>query len=260
MAEGTCKLTGKLGELRKAHLYPKSFYRIRQDAPLRAISSNTDERPKPAIIGTYDPNLIIAETENWFATLDDHAAKVLKQPVKDESLLRWNGKIYYGNDKIPLGYELKDYDPNLLKLFFMSVLWRFGASERPEARAVNLGPHLERIASHLRNREAPKDHIYSVVGARFIDEEHVAIVTPTRYRLDGVNTWHMVFGAYEFLIKTDDRPFPSPWNGLYLNDQASMPIILRKFRGSKLWNRLATQVKSMHAKYGDPWGGRYVTQ
>lgn len=260
LAEGTCKLTGKLGELREAHLYPRSFYRIRQDAPLRAVSSDLNERPKQARVGVYDPNLVIEETENWFAQLDSHAAKVLKQPVKHESLLRWGGKIHYGEDKLPLGYELKDYDPALLKLFFMSVLWRFGASERPEAREVKLGPHLERLATHLRNREAPRGHTYSVVGTRFVDEENVVILTPTRYRLDGVNTWHMVFGAYEFFIKADERPFPSPWNGLCLSDRPQMPIILRKFRGSNLWNRLATQVKSVHAKYGDPWGGRYVTQ
>lgn len=135
MANDTCKLTGAQGKFVKSHLIPKAL--TRPETPgLPLIQGGSGRRRKIRWDSWYDRKLVIRQGEDILGGFDDWAIRYLR----DQKLI-WSGwgpmtglgSYHTPIPNTPWGFrKVKVDDPNKLRLFFLSLLWRAAASELPE--------------------------------------------------------------------------------------------------------------------------------
>jgi hypothetical protein len=119
----TCKYCNKEKAFVKSHIIPRAFCEIKEfniKAPkksLSLLSDSEDLKPMKRPIGVYDIQLFCQACENKFMKYDDYAFKLLNEKVdsrktqKDEM-----GQV--------VAQYYDDFNYEMLKLFFMSVLLR----------------------------------------------------------------------------------------------------------------------------------------
>jgi hypothetical protein len=144
MAYGVCKLTGKSGKFVKSHLLPKALTRPGVAGEC-FISGGPGRRPKKRFSSWYDEKLVIQEGENVLADYDNWAIAELRRLE-----LIWSG---WGTKRsLPLetpdwfgprpeGFGLRQVEcanPEKLRLFFLSLLWRAAAATLPEFGDIGL--------------------------------------------------------------------------------------------------------------------------
>lgn len=142
MAEGQCKLTGATGKFVKAHIIPEALTKPSiKGAPL--VQSGQGSRPIRRWTSWYDDQIVVREGEDILAKYDADAIRELRRlklvwsswapmtslTVPDHSALP---ATPYGIRKI------RGADTKSLRLFFLSMLWRAGVSQRDEFNEIVL--------------------------------------------------------------------------------------------------------------------------
>lgn len=152
-ARGVCRLTGGAGNFVNSHILPQAFTRATLGEGF--ICGGEGSRPKRSWSSWYDPGLVIKKGEEILARYDNWGVKQLRKTE-----LVWSG---WGNKKrLPIDsaygvegsrYGIRQLDctnPAMLRLFFLSLLWRAAATTLPEFHAVQLPPQdLERLRKML---------------------------------------------------------------------------------------------------------------
>ncbi len=161
---GFCKLTGKPGAFVKSHLIPEALSRPSQrGAPL--IQLGAGQRPSQRWSSWYDAALVTRAGEDVLSDLDTWAIATLR-----EHRLVWSGwgdedDLGDLNDHIygDLGIREVELDTMRLRLFFLSLLWRAAASERPEFQEVSLPPaDLTTLRDAVLGKVDPGEDFYPV--------------------------------------------------------------------------------------------------
>ena len=140
MARGYCKLTGEYGKFVASHLIPKALTRPAK-AGLPFVEAGLGKRPTRRWNSWYDGRLVIRAGEDVLSALDDWAIRELRK-----HRLVWSGwepsQSLLDHTQMPgtpWGIrEVEGIDPRKLRLFFLSLLWRAAATERPEFSDVTL--------------------------------------------------------------------------------------------------------------------------
>ena len=159
--------------------------------------------PRRSPKGVYDNGILCKECEGLFQNPDDYAAKIL---IHGKANLE---PIYSKGQEV--GHLLKDYDYKLLKLFFISVLWRAHVSTEVFYRKVSLGPYAGQALRMIKSEDPGDPTEFSVMLARFRD--HYAskvILDPHPERWWGVKAYRFYMGGFILHIKTDKQRFPQP--------------------------------------------------
>ncbi len=225
-----CKLTGKSGPGVKAHTVPKSFYLINPDHGLPSLLTNKQGCfPKRSPAGVYDETMVTADGEAVFDPWDNYGADLLlnhfadAKPVKQE-----DGRI--------VGYQFPSYDYRKLKLFFLSILWRAGASSHEFFRKVQLGPHLKLLQKRLLKADAGTTDEYAVILAVFDDHPEFPKIMdpfPERYGKNGIRFYRFYLGNFIAYIKVDSQVADSGMRELQLSPDTPLTIVQRTFAESK---------------------------
>jgi hypothetical protein len=153
MEPDLCKLTRKPGKFIASHLIPQAF--TRPPAGEGFISGGEGSRPKRSWSSWYDRRLVIRKGEKVLADYDNWAVRELRRLE-----LVWSGwgrktclpiEDYSGSKQAEYGLrQLECADPDKLRLFFLSLLWRAAATELPEFHAVRVPlDDLERLRRML---------------------------------------------------------------------------------------------------------------
>lgn len=155
---GICKLTLSFGPFVDSHIIPLALTRL----------SRTGEKYVEAGIGLglkrrsnswYDRTLVTRQGEDILADIDSQAIKELRA-----HRLVWSGwqaeqhlqsdDIHY-IDGTPIYRLIKFEQSEVLRIFFLSLLWRAAASTRPEFEAIILQDSaLEDLRNRILNQEA----------------------------------------------------------------------------------------------------------
>ena len=180
-------------------------------------------------VGVYDCTIVTAEGEAHFAPWDSYAAELLLHGFSTAQRLRQDvGQI--------VGYEYPTFDYTKLKLFFLSVLWRAGASSQEFFKRVDLGPHFDTLRNRLLNADPGQPDEYAVVLAVFDDDPDWAKIMdpfPERYGETGIRFYRLYVGNFIAYVKVDQRPAESPIQDLQLTPDAPLRIVQRSFAESK---------------------------
>ena len=226
-----CKLTGKSGRAVKAHIVPKAFYEPppQSEGLIRLLTNTSGQFPKKIPVGIYDDAIVTNEGESLFGPWDNYAYEVLLNRFKEFTPLYKSHQL--------VGWQLKDVDYALLKLFGLSVLWRADASTQPAFQKVKLGVHESKIRDLLLRADPAKAEDYSVYFMRWIDDGFGPgpPMDPIRQRIDGVNFYLVYCGRYVLYVKVDRRDTGPTLRELQVAPTRPLLVGARNLRKSKEW-------------------------
>lgn len=215
-----CKFCGEDLKLIKSHIVPEAFFRrMKGDREsLKLIAQG--QHPKKSQTGVYDETILCAKCDNYFGEFDNYAQKLLNENLKGLDPLIMNGKI--------IGYETNEFRYDLLKLFFISLIWRASISNHPFFKRINLGP-FEPIAKYMLQSSdpgAPDD--FGVVLAHFDHQLGSAILDPHPEKFKpGINYNRFYLSRFIAYIKTDKRSASGSFKELQMHPLSSLKIISR---------------------------------
>lgn len=244
----TCRFCGLDKKLIRAHIIPGAFFRRLRDGqePPRMLTSKEGEYPKRMPIGEYDPDILCDDCERQFSEWDGYAQELLGEEPKGSSPIVVDGTT--------VAYEIKEYNYRLLKLFFVSLLWRASVSARKFYKRISVGPY-EAAAKHLiETREPGSEHDFSVFIAKFDHPIGDTILDPHRDRYDGVNYCRFYLGSYVAYIKTDQRKCVEPFSALIMKPNHPLYIIGRDMLKGKELPLLFKMVSDPKNRFWDKSG------
>jgi len=141
-----CKGCTKDTTLINAHIIPKSFWVGLKDGEIapKLMSNKADTYPKKLPIGVYDKTILCHDCEQKFQTIDEYGQKLLLKDESNQEKLIENGAI--------VGYRVQNFNYSLLKLFFISILWRASVSSQEFYSKINIGPFEDKAKQMLCTR------------------------------------------------------------------------------------------------------------
>lgn len=156
-----CRFCETEQRLVKAHIIPAGFFRVLRDASgaLEVHTNKAGAHPRRAPIGVYDKSILCRPCDNVFSPWDKHAQDVLLRDFSDETA------IYAGSVK--LGWTISKFNYRLLKLFFLSLVWRASVSAHPFYRRVSTGPFEQELRKMIAAGEPGAPGTFAVTLARF---------------------------------------------------------------------------------------------
>lgn len=136
---GYCKLTGKPGRFVKSHIIPQALTKI-SERGRPFFQYGEGMRPAQRCTSWYDQGLVIREGEDILSEIDTRAIEALRK-----HRLVWSG---WGEATTlgdlheviqdPFGVRQVHLDTKMLRLFFLSLLWRAAASQLSEFKEIEL--------------------------------------------------------------------------------------------------------------------------
>jgi hypothetical protein len=122
---------------------------------------------------------------------------------------------------------LSGLDYRNLKLFLLSILWRFGETSLPMLTGAHLGTHSE-ILRRLFDGADPGHHsLYSCVITNVsLNGKSLRqwIIPPKRSRADSHWVWNMVLGSYLLSFYVSNHPPPAPIALMALSPEGTLRI------------------------------------
>lgn len=164
VATGTCKLTGEVGPLVKAHIFPKALtYPAEKGLPF--AQAGRDTPPIKRWDSWYDPAIVTRAGEDILEEFDTAAIDELRRHRLIWSSWGDGEKLLADDFEALPGIEgwgarlIKGLDGNRMRLFFLSLLWRTAVSQMPEFREVELhASDIRRLRRMLLERDPSPLH------------------------------------------------------------------------------------------------------
>lgn len=213
-----CQYCKQEKSLCKAHIIPESFIRFMYpDGKVEGLSlvmlAEKKEYPSKRRIGLYDETILCAECDGEIGReYDEYGKKIFLDttPQNVKSIDTGDALIF------------NDADSNKLKLFLLSVLWRFSISNLPDL-TMKLPPKFENdLLEMIKNNKAGDVDDFSVLITLFNYSESQKELrkyfqTPGKTRIKGINYWNLYLpNGYKILIKSDSRKQLSEFSSLSL--------------------------------------------
>lgn len=222
-----CRLCDTEKPLIEAHVVPEGFFRVlRGGSGVPELHTNKPGvYPKRAPIGVYDKSILCRECDNVFSPWEQHAQEVLLHDFSNEAA------IYDGSTKI--GWKITRFDYRLLKLFFLSLLWRASVSTHEYYRRVSAGPFEAELRAMIANEDPGPPETFAVTLSRFDHPAFRGMLDPHPERLDGVRYCRFYLSGFVAHIKVDRRRPPEFLSEFFIRDGVPILVLLRSVRGSK---------------------------
>jgi hypothetical protein len=173
--------------------------------------------------GIYDASLVCEECEHRFGPWDDYA---------DELLLNSWDKFEKITDRgQEIAYSFPEVDYRLLKLFFLSVLWRAHASQHVMFSKIDLGSREAALKDAIKQGDPGTVDFFGVVLQAF-DSTNVGLLDPHPERFSGVRFCRFYLSHIIAFIKVDARPFAEPFSSIALGPGRPLVLVQKNFMGS----------------------------
>lgn len=184
-----CALCLEDRKLSNSHIVPDFIFKRLQGPNREFHILYTDEREKETYYKTFAEKLLCSKCENLFSVWEDYASQFFYGGTP------LTGKMH-GNVLV-----LEDVDYTQMKLFLMSILWRFGVTTIPWFKGMKLGPHEERLRSLLNQSDPSEANVYGCnIAAVLHNRKHFEdlIIPPTAITDNGHRCQRIVVGGYIF--------------------------------------------------------------
>jgi hypothetical protein len=206
-------------KLINSHIIPDGFFdRIKANEP--NIMLDETNHPKRAPKGVYDQHILCGPCDNRIGVWDGYAQNVLTNDMSGFTVVHENGIVG--------GWERPTYDYSLLKMFFISLVWRASISSHPFYRRIDIGTKFEDRAHAMISTDDPGDeNDFGVTLARLTEPIGHAFLNPHAERLDGVNHVRFYLAGFVAYIKIDQRPYNSALRSFVLTAGQPLKIVKR---------------------------------
>lgn len=181
--------------------------------------------------GLREP-LLCADCEQQFGRYESYASRVF-----------YGGTVQAG--RVEIGVELSGLVYAPLKLFFLSLLWRFGITTIEQYRGAQLGPHTEHLRQLLVREDPGGALTYPcLITAVMIDGKHVAdlIVPPAFARLERQRVWNIVVGGFLLSFFVGKGPPPLALRPAFLQEVGTLLIQVKEMREIEFLYQFALEI------------------
>lgn len=166
------------------------------------------KRPRSKLAnGDFDDELVCRECEDLFNDGDTYAKRFFVDGPAA-------GVRQYAESTTYLEYHNVDY--RLLKLFFISLLWRAHATSLRSYDKVNLGPkYAAKAKAMIENGDPGTPDEFAVFLIKAADgplKTLGASPTPRRLVPNNVRVYDLLMFGYLAYIKVDSQPLPAPFS------------------------------------------------
>lgn len=241
-----CKFCSGEHELVEAHIIPEGFWRPFRHAGQMPRLLSSDEHPRRIPIGVYDSTILCTRCEPRFGPWDQYAQELLHDELPQARQRRVG--------QLVVAYEVDDWRYDLLKLFFVSVLWRAAVSRQPFFKRITLGPFEDRALRMLTEGHPGAPDDFAVVLAKSTTKYGRAILDPFVGRIDGINYATFYLGFYIAYIKVDKRGSLPELQPLVLAPGGPLKILARDLREGKELPVLQNLLKKPQNRRRSPTG------
>ena len=227
---GKCKFCNKENKLVESHIIPKAFFKYikKSNEPLKILTNVRGEFTKRSEKGVYD-EFICLDCEKRFEKYDDYAAKILIHGRHKFIPLYEKGRI--------IAFQLEKYNYELLKLFFISVLWKASVSTHSFYSRVSIGPYEKCAKSMIERNDPGTENDFSTLLScwqitqkkRFLLQ---SMMDPFKEKWDAINSYRFYFADIVCSIKTDKRNFIKPMSEIMLKPDRPLYLICRNLENS----------------------------
>lgn len=218
MTNGICAFCGQNSKLVESHVIPKGLYWGLQGCLHKApilVSPFENEFQKDRPIGFYDYFLCHVH-EKQFNDWDTYAIKLLRDTTP---------KTISG------GWLFEGADYKLIKLFFISLLWRAHVTKNIFFERVSLGPHADRLKELIAHGDPSTPEEYSVILWRSEELLAKVIIAPYHEKYAGVSFIRFYLPGYMALIKVDNNPLSQEFKPNALGKSNTWFVALKKYVG-----------------------------
>jgi hypothetical protein len=236
MIDGICRFCNKQAKLVKSHIIPFKLYWQLVDENgniAKLLSPYDDEHPKRRSNGFYD-YFLCDEHEKQFNVVDNYACELLRDSVPKE---------------MNNGWEFTNVNYKLIKLFFISMLWRAHWATNSFFQKIDLGPHEKRIKHLIENQDPSDNDEFSVVLWRSDELIAKALREPYPERYEGVSYVRFYLPGYMALIKVDKRRLDEKFSVNSLNNNGFWFVAKKIFKGSPEEKSMIELYKKNREKY-----------
>lgn len=258
---GVCKLTGTVGEFVASHIIPAALTRL-ESAGEKRIEAGIGLGKKWRANSWYDSALVTRQGEDILAQIDSVAIEELRAHRLVWSgwgpVLRLHADDLIYDDQEPSFRLVQFTRPKALQLFFLSLLWRAGASSRPEFSDISLSPRvLEDVRTRVHSKDPGAAADYPVQLFQLATRGHLHNRTPLleskpRINLDGSTGEAIAYVRFYFdgLVGHIHLPENQRLQHHYLNtclryDEPSL-VFLHSFATSRTRHNLAEMIRTVH--------------
>jgi hypothetical protein len=269
MNTGICKLCGQEKELvEKSHIIPRQFHHYTTHEMKKHFDDvltdatymySQDGKEKQIQSGLYVGGILCRDCENFIGRWDKYAQNLLLKEIDIDSIAE-------KQEKTKQIQTIANVDYKLLKLFFMSLLWRSHVArnsffiikttkdgeirEGQTFKEVNLGQQWElKLRTMILQDNPGTEDDFSVVLIKYIGKEsYIHLVPPMRIKNDSVNFYKFTFAGYSFFIKVDQRNFPNEIRKIILKPNAPLYFPIQEYKESPEYLHLLKWVNSIPDK------------
>lgn len=238
-----CALCHKNKPLQWSHIVPEFMYQEMYDPKHRfqGLSTVVSDRARLYQKGLRE-KLLCEACEQQFGRYENYAAQV-----------------FYGGVTIPVrrcgkNLLIGSLDYKRLKLFFVSLLWRFGVTSIDIFRGADLGPHAEKLRKMLL-AEDPGDWLAYPCLATAVtwQSKHIGdlILPPCLAKMEGHRIWSFVIAGFVFTFFVSSHVPPTPLLPGFLQKDGSLFIAIREITEIDFLHRFACEIRdTQKAKSG----------
>jgi hypothetical protein len=146
-------------------------------------------------------------------------------------------RVFYGKDiqvqPVEIGMLLSGLDYRRLKLFLLSLLWRFSVTKLEHLKGADLGPHAESIRQMLVHEDPGGQLAYPcMITAVVHDRKHVSDLTvpPMTARVDQQHVWNIVVAGFLMSFFVGQGAPPETLHPLFLQEAGTLVVAIRQLQ------------------------------
>ena len=247
---GICTFCGDEKALVKAHIVPKSFYKIDED-PNVIVDVKGEYRPKRSRIGLWDDGILCRSCEDVFSRIDDIAFKALFGKRAKRYVCRGADGTLLVNRAMPVLVYIDSVNPRDLFAFAVSVLWRAFVSKLDQFSDVKLYGLEDLFLAHLKGERDIFDSFHMAIAWETNPDLRGMVMVPGQWDIKDAKILRFVAGGVTFLLGVE---LSSRFSERFLFDlyNGKQTLLYWTSRNSKLNAQLADAVRVSNDRYGWP--------
>ncbi len=209
MNKGVCRFCGKETELIKAHVVPKCFYKNYKESGYKALDVDKGTWTLKQN-GMHDNNILCSKCDNGIlSNFEQEGKRVLLEEIYNHIDEKEN------TDEILYSLSKKDYNYELLRKFFISILWRASISKDKDFKNINLGPY-EKFALEILKDKKEYKNLFRVLISKIPDNENLSqVVFLQKGRYFDTSIYTIMMHGYKIIIFVNYSKIPRRERALF---------------------------------------------
>ena len=246
-SDKVCKLCLRLTVLRNSHILPEFAYKSMYDEKHRfMVISPKPEVPIRRLQKGHREKLLCDKCEVRFSVWEKYVKEVI-----------YDGRNVSG-ERHENVIALHGLDYGAVRLYYLSLLWRMGASTLPMFKEVELGPHAETLRRMLLDGDPGEPETFGffcvapLIDGRIYDD---LIREPERIRMGGHILYRVIVGGLLLVFATNPEAFRPEARIALIQKNGDWSIVTRDARNIDFLNKWFTaQAEAERMRQGKAFG------